>query len=46
MLDELELLCSIMPELDRAKGVTQPREHYWDVFGHLLETVGLGGWNV
>ncbi len=40
MLDELELLCSIMPELAIAKGVAQPKEHYWDVFNHLVEAVG------
>ncbi len=40
LLDDLGLLCAIIPELEQAKGVTQPREHYWDVFGHLVETVG------
>ena len=40
MLDDLGLLCAIMPELADAKGVTQPKEHYWDVFGHLVEAVG------
>ena len=38
-LDELGLLCSIIPELGITKGVEQPREHYWDVFGHSLNTV-------
>ena len=38
-LDGLGLLCSIIPELTTTKGVQQPREHYWDVFGHSLEIV-------
>ena len=38
-LDALGLLCCIIPELDAAKGVDQPREHYWDVFDHSLHTV-------
>ena len=40
LLDDLRLLCAIIPELEQAKGVTQPREHYWDVFNHLVEAVG------
>lgn len=40
MLDNLDLLCGVIPELEAAKGVVQPKEHYWDVFDHLLETVG------
>lgn len=39
-MDELKLLCEIIPELAQAKDVTQPKEHYWDVFNHLVETVG------
>ncbi|MDD5038005.1 MAG: HD domain-containing protein [Dehalococcoidales bacterium] len=38
-LDKLELLTSVFPELAPARGVVQPREHYWDVFDHSLETV-------
>jgi len=38
-LDKLGLLAYLMPELTSAKGVTQPKEHYWDVFDHSLETV-------
>ena len=38
-LDELGLLCCIIPELAMTKGVSQPREHYWDVFGHSVSTV-------
>lgn len=40
LLDSLGLLCQVIPELADAKGVTQPREHYWDVFNHLIETAG------
>ncbi|MYD36700.1 MAG: HD domain-containing protein [Dehalococcoidia bacterium] len=40
LLDDIGLLSRVMPELDAARGVTQPIEHYWDVFDHLVETVG------
>ena len=39
-MDELGLLCSIVPELEEARGVDQPKEHYWDVFDHCIETTG------
>ena len=39
-LDDLGVLCEVLPELADAKGVTQPREHYYDVFNHLAESVG------
>ena len=39
LLDDLGLLCRIVPELAAAKGVTQPEEHHWDVFDHSIETV-------
>ena len=38
-LDQLNLLTTIIPELARAKGVEQPKEHFWDVFCHSIETV-------
>jgi len=38
-LDELGLLLVLIPELKEAKGVEQPKEHFWDVFDHSLETV-------
>ncbi len=38
-LDDLELFDLIIPELSTAKGVIQPKEHYWDVFDHSVETV-------
>ena len=39
-LDDLGVLCEVLPELAYAKDVTQPREHYFDVFNHLVESVG------
>jgi len=38
-LDDLGLLCKIIPELESMKGSKQPREHYWDVFDHSIETM-------
>ena len=38
-LDQLGLFKHIIPELMAAKGVEQPRMHYWDVWGHSLHTV-------
>lgn len=38
-LDELALLTEVIPELDEMKGVEQPKEHYWNVFDHSVETV-------
>jgi len=38
-LDGLGLLTAIIPELEGTRGVEQPREHYWDVFVHSIETV-------
>ena len=38
-LDQLGMLQHIIPELMAAKGVDQPRMHYWDVWGHSLHTV-------
>lgn len=39
LLDGLGLLDVVLPEVTAARGVPQPKEHYWDVFQHLLETV-------
>ena len=39
-LDGLGLLCCIIPELAITKGVEQPGEHYWDVYGHSIQSVG------
>ncbi|MBM3934328.1 MAG: CCA tRNA nucleotidyltransferase [SAR202 cluster bacterium] len=40
LLDRLQLLGVIIPEIYEGRGVTQPAEHYWDVFTHNVETVG------
>jgi len=39
-LDELGLLTVMIPELAQAKGVEQPRVHFWDVLDHSIQTVG------
>lgn len=39
LLDDLRLLEVVVPEITAARGVSQPKEHYWDVFDHSLETV-------
>ena len=39
LLDDLGLLSVVLPELDEARDVSQPKEHYWDVFNHCVETV-------
>ncbi len=38
-LDQLGLLTGIIPELAQTKGVEQPKEHFWDVFDHSMQTV-------
>ena len=38
LMDELGLLCKLIPELEEARDIEQPREHYWDVLFHCLET--------
>ncbi|MDP3879919.1 MAG: HD domain-containing protein [Dehalococcoidales bacterium] len=38
-LDDLGLLTEILPPLAAAKGIEQPKEHFWDVFEHSLKTV-------
>jgi len=38
-LDELGLITALFPELAKAKGVEQPKEHSWNVFDHSLQTV-------
>ena len=40
-LDELGLLTAMIPELTQMKEVTQPKEHFWDVFDHSIETVAV-----
>jgi len=40
-LDELGLLTAMIPELTQTKGVIQPKEHFWDVFYHSVETAAV-----
>ncbi|MCH7761533.1 CCA tRNA nucleotidyltransferase, partial [candidate division TA06 bacterium] len=40
LMDDLGLLCRMLPELEEGREVLQPKEHYWDVFRHNIETVG------
>jgi putative nucleotidyltransferase with HDIG domain len=44
LMDRLGLLSAVLPELDAARGVEQPPQHHWDVFGHLLEAVAAMDW--
>jgi poly(A) polymerase len=39
LMDDLDLLDHLMPELAVTRGVEQPKEHYWDVFLHCLAVV-------
>ena len=39
-LDELNLLEIFFPDFTRLKNLSQPGEHYWDVFDHSIESVG------
>lgn len=39
LMDDLGLLERVFPEVTAGRGVTQPKEHYWDVFDHAIETV-------
>ncbi len=39
LMDELDLLDRVMPEIAITRGVEQPKEHHWDVFGHSLAAV-------
>ena len=40
ILDRLDLLCRLIPELELTKGVDQPGgHHYFDVWGHSLHAV-------
>ena len=43
LMDSLGLLSALMPELDSARGVEQPKEHYYDVFGHLMAAAEFAG---
>jgi len=44
LMDNLGLLTSLIPELEAARGIEQPREHYWDVLEHCIQTVYAAGY--
>lgn len=39
LMDSSGILDLLLPEVCVGKGVEQPREHYWDVFNHCVQTV-------
>ncbi len=41
LADQLGLLDVLLPELIPGKGCVQPKEHYYEVFDHNVETVGV-----
>ena len=41
LMDDLGLLTMVIPEMEVTKGVDQPKEHYYDVFGHLVASAGF-----
>jgi putative nucleotidyltransferase with HDIG domain len=42
IMDRTGALSAVFPELDAARGVEQPpNHHYWDVFEHCVQTVGM-----
>ena len=43
LMDSLGLLSALIPELDDARGVEQPKQHYYDVFGHLIAAAEFAG---
>ena len=38
-MNGMGILSVLIPELDATRGVDQPKEHYYDVFGHLVAAV-------
>jgi len=38
-LDIMGMVTAIFPELQATRGVSQPKEHFWDVFSHSIQTV-------
>jgi poly(A) polymerase len=39
LMDDLGLLNRVLPELELARGIEQPKEHYFDVFEHSLSVL-------
>ena len=44
LMDSLGLLDVLLPEVAAGRGVTQPKEHYYDVLEHNIETVAALDW--
>jgi tRNA nucleotidyltransferase/poly(A) polymerase len=44
LLDDVGLLHEVFPEITAGRGVTQPKEHHYDVFDHNIETVAALDW--
>lgn len=42
-MDELGVLTAVIPELGETRGIVQPKEHCWNVFEHIVETVAAVG---
>lgn len=40
-LDQLGLLTILLPDLELARGIEQPKEHYYDVLEHSLHTLAM-----
>ena len=43
VLDKVGLLTELVPELEIARNILQPKEHYWDVFEHSLNSANMAG---
>lgn len=43
ILDDVGILCELIPELEETRNVIQPKEHYWDVFEHLINSASMAG---
>ncbi len=41
LLDNLKVLTTLIPALENARGLRQPRPHHWDVLEHSLQTPGM-----
>jgi tRNA nucleotidyltransferase/poly(A) polymerase len=41
LLDQLGLLTLLLPDLEEARGVEQPKEHFYNVFDHSIQTLAV-----
>jgi poly(A) polymerase len=42
-LDRVGLVTALFPELEPSRGISQPKEHHWDVLNHSLMTATAAG---